>query len=259
MFDLDAYLLGGACIFAALSLAWVISLWRRDASVADPTWPLTFLFAAVAYAFASTAPQGPRTMLMLALVTLWSLRLGGYLLWRNVKENEEDRRYRAMRAKAGPAFWWRSLITVFWLQAALAWVVSLPLLAGADGGPPLGWLDWLGVTLWVVGMIFEAGGDWQLARFKAAPANQSKVLDSGLWRYTRHPNYFGDFCVWWGFFALAAAAGGWWSLPAPLLMSVLLLKVSGVTLLESDIADRRSEYAAYKQRTNAFFPGLPKS
>jgi steroid 5-alpha reductase family enzyme len=148
---------------------------------------------------------------------------------------------------------------VFGLQAALAWVISLPLLAATGSTAPLGWLDAAGVALWLVGMIFEAGGDWQLARFKRDPANRGKVLDTGLWRYTRHPNYFGDFCVWWGFFLIALSAGGWWSIVGPLAMSFLLLKVSGVALLEKDIGERRPAYRDYIRRTNAFFPGPPRA
>jgi len=145
------------------------------------------------------------------------------------------------------------------LQAGLAWVISLPLLAAINSTTPLGWLDALGVMLWFIGLVFEAGGDWQLSRFKGDPVNRGKVLDTGLWRYTRHPNYFGDFCVWWGFFFIALSSGAWWSVVGPLVMSILLLKVSGVALLEKDIGDRRPDYNAYIQRTNAFFPGPPRA
>ncbi|MEM9554476.1 MAG: DUF1295 domain-containing protein [Acidobacteriota bacterium] len=255
-FQLDAYLAGGAAVFALMTAMWLVSLARRDAGVADPTWPILFLAAAIVFALRQDA-TGPRTILLLSLVALWSLRLGGYLAWRNLHEGEEDHRYQAMRRNQNPGFWWKSLGTVFWLQAFLAWFIALPLLAGTGGDPDaaLGWLDALGVALWLVGMVFEAGGDWQLARFKADPSTRGQVLDRGLWRYTRHPNYFGDFCVWWGFYAIAVAAGGWWTVPGPLLMSVLLMKVSGVTLTESTIEERRPAYAEYKRRTNAFFPG----
>jgi steroid 5-alpha reductase family enzyme len=144
---------------------------------------------------------------------------------------------------------------VFVLQAVLAWIISLPLFGAAMGSGALGPLDVLGAALWLVGLVFEAGGDWQLSRFKADPANRGKVMDRGLWRWTRHPNYFGDFCVWWGFYAIALSAGAWWSVLGPLLMSVLLMRVSGVTLLEQDIGERRPAYADYIRSTNAFFPG----
>jgi steroid 5-alpha reductase family enzyme len=138
-------------------------------------------------------------------------------------------------------------------------VISLPLLAAVNSTTPLGWLDAIGAAVWLLGMVFEAGGDWQLARFKADPANRGKVLDSGLWRYTRHPNYFGDFCVWWGLFLIALAGGGWWSVIGPLVMSGLLLKVSGVVLLEKDIGERRPAYRDYVRRTSAFFPAPPRA
>jgi steroid 5-alpha reductase family enzyme len=140
----------------------------------------------------------------------------------------------------------------------LSWIVSLPLLGAAVSVPPLGPLDALGGAMWLVGFVFEAGGDWQLGRFKANPENAGKVMDRGLWRWTRHPNYFGDFCVWWGLYAIALAGGAWWSVPGPILMSMLLMRVSGVTLLEKDIGERRPQYADYIRRTNAFFPGPPK-
>jgi len=147
---------------------------------------------------------------------------------------------------------------VFWFQAVLAWVISLPLLGAMFGHQPLGWLDGIGVLLFAVGLLFESVGDWQLSRFKADPANAGKVMDRGLWRYTRHPNYFGDFCVWWGFYLIALSAGAWWSVIAPLIMSALLMKYSGAGLLEKDIGERRPKYADYIRRTNAFFPGPPR-
>jgi steroid 5-alpha reductase family enzyme len=149
---------------------------------------------------------------------------------------------------------------VFVLQGGILWFVALPLQAAAvqNSPVPLGLLDAMGAILWGTGMLFETLGDWQLARFKSDPANAGRVMNRGLWRYTRHPNYFGDFCVWWGLYGIAAAGGASWTIGSPILMSLLLMKVSGVTLLESDITDRRPGYAAYKAQTNAFFPGLPR-
>ncbi|HEX5539683.1 MAG TPA: DUF1295 domain-containing protein, partial [Methylophilaceae bacterium] len=156
-------------------------------------------------------------------------------------------------------FWLKSLYIVFGLQALLAWIISLPLLGAINASSALNWLDLAGCGLWLIGFCWESIADWQLARFKANAANQDAVMDRGLWRYSRHPNYFGECCVWWGYYLLAIAAGAWWSLPAPLLMTLLLLKVSGVALLEKDIAERRPAYAEYKRRTNTFLPGLPRS
>jgi len=144
------------------------------------------------------------------------------------------------------------------LQAALAWIISLPLLGAINSAKSMLWLDWLGAALWLLGFLWESTGDWQLARFKAQASNKGKVMDKGLWRFSRHPNYFGEFCIWWGFYLLALSAGAWWSLPAPLLMTFMLLKVSGVALLEKDIGERRPDYADYVKHTNAFLPWLPK-
>jgi steroid 5-alpha reductase family enzyme len=154
-----------------------------------------------------------------------------------------------------------SLFTVFLLQAALLWFVSLPIQVSAalNSTNPLGWLDGAGIAIWGLGLLFEAVGDWQLARFKMEPDNAGRVMDRGLWRYTRHPNYFGDFCVWWGLYLIAAAGGAALTIFSPLLMTLLLLKISGVSLLERTIAERRPEYIAYMARTNAFFPGPRKS
>lgn len=257
MFDLTSYLLALPALLALMVLAWLLSLALHNAGIVDSFWSLAFLLVGLVY-FLSLDEPGPRAALVLVLVAIWALRLSLYVTWRNRGE-PEDRRYQAIRERNQPNFELKSLYLVFGLQGLLAWLISLPLLAAMAGQSPLGWLDALGMTLWLVGLVFEAGGDWQLARFKADPANRGKVMDRGLWRYTRHPNYFGDFCIWWGFFLLALAAGGWWSIVAPLLMSFFLLKVSGVTLLESDIAERRPAYRDYIRRTNAFFPGPPKA
>jgi steroid 5-alpha reductase family enzyme len=254
----DAWLTGLVVMLAAAGLTWIVSVLQRNVTIVDSLWSLLFVLGAFAYARVIDAPS-PRVTLLLALVTLWGLRLAIYLSWRNLGHGrEEDRRYQAIRCRNEPNFAFKSLYLVFGLQAVLAWLISLPLVGAIGGTSPLGVLDYLGAALWLVGMVFETGGDLQLARFKGDPANTGKVMDRGLWRYTRHPNYFGDFCVWWGFYLIALSAGAWWSFIGPLLMSYLLLKVSGVRLLERDIGKRRPEYAEYIRRTNAFFPGPPK-
>ena len=237
-------------------LAWLVSLPLRNVSLVDTLWSLKFLLCAGLYVGLQQT-QSPRALLLLILVAIWAVRLSVYITARN-HGHGEDRRYQAIRQNNEPGFAYKSLYILFGLQALLAWIISLPLLAASSGNAPLGLFDAAGVVLWTVGMVFEAGGDWQLARFKANPAHAGQVFDRGLWRYTRHPNYFGDFCVWWGFYALALGAGGWWSLAGPLLMSVLLLKVSGVALLEKDIGERRPAYADYIRRTSAFFPRRPR-
>ena len=240
-------------LLAAAALTWVVSALRRNVTIVDTLWPLLFVIAAVVYLDAVAAPAA-RAWLVLGLVATWGLRLAAYLAWRN-RGHAEDRRYQAIRRRNEPHFTLKSLWLIFGFQALLAWVISLPLAGAIAGDAPLGWLDALGVALWAVGFGFEAVGDWQLARFKADPASAGHVMDRGLWRYTRHPNYFGDFCVWWGFYLVALAAGAWWTIIGPLIMSFLLLRFSGVRLLEHDIGERRPAYADYARRTNAFFPG----
>lgn len=245
-------------VLVAMLALWFVSLARRDASIADVFWGTGFVLVGWV-AWWQNSPVGPRVLLLVGLTTLWGLRLSLHLLKRNLKHGE-DRRYAAMRASHAGRFWWVSLLTVFLLQGAILWFVSLPIqIAGWKNEPtPLGWLDAAGVASWAIGLFFETVGDWQLARFKANPSNSGQVMDRGLWRYTRHPNYFGDFCVWWGLYLIGVAGGAGWTLGSPLLMSWLLMRVSGVTLLEQTITDRRPQYAEYQARTNAFFPGPPK-
>jgi steroid 5-alpha reductase family enzyme len=246
----------GLAVCAALAVAgWLITLPRENVNLVDSLWPGFFLTAAVAYA--ALAPViGPRAPLVLILVALWALRLSAHLIVRNWGK-AEDRRYRAIRVNNSPGFAWKSLYIVFGLQAVLAWVISLPLFAAIVSSAPLGFLDVIGTTLVLAGVAIEAAADRQLARFTSDPANRGRVMDRGLWHYSRHPNYFGEATVWWGFFVIAAAGGGWWTLLSPILMTLLLLRVSGVTLLERDIAERRPGYRDYARRTNAFFPWPP--
>ena len=256
MFDLNSYLYGlGALTLFGIG-GWLVSVFKRDVSIVDSMWSIMFMLAAVVY-YLKLPDTGPRAALILLLVLVWALRLSLYITWRNWGE-PEDRRYQSIRANNEPNFTIKSLYIVFLLQGFLAWIISLPLLAAMYGPVTIGILDYLGIALWVVGMIFEAGGDYQLQRFKADSNNRGKVMSNGLWRYTRHPNYFGNACIWWGFGLIAIAAGGWWALISPMIMTLLLLKVSGVSLLEQDIGERRPAYADYIKRTNAFFPWLPK-
>lgn len=235
------------------AIAWLYSAIRKDVSIVDSLWSLFFLLMATAYALASE-PLSERGLLVFVLVAVWAIRLSAYITIRNHGE-PEDYRYQTIRANNDPGFWYKSLFIVFLLQSTLAWIISLPLMVAVTSKSNLGILDAIAVLVFALGFLFEAGGDYQLAKFKRDPDNRGKVLDSGLWRYTRHPNYFGDFCIWWSFYLFALAAGAWWSIIAPLLMSVLLLKVSGVAMLEKTIAERRPKYAEYINNTNTFFPG----
>lgn len=248
-------LAGLAFTLAAAVLVWLASVARQDVSLVDRFWAPLIVGAAWVYWALLPAPS-ERGLAMLLLASLWALRLAAFITWRNWGHGE-DRRYQAIRARNQPGFAFKSLVLVFALQAVLAWWVSAPLLAGLAAGKPLHWLDAPGLLLAAFGLVFEAVADLQLARFKATATHHGRVMDQGLWRYSRHPNYFGEFCVWWGLW-LTALAGGWaaaWSIVAPLLMTVLLLRVSGVRLLEQDMAERRPAYREYMVRTNAFFPG----
>jgi steroid 5-alpha reductase family enzyme len=257
MFSMTAYLLGlGVALLAAIC-TWTLSLYKRNVSIVDSLWSLMFILMACVYAVGVPRSLAPRAILVLTLVLIWGLRLSIHITWRNWGHGE-DPRYQVIRARNEPNFAWKSLYLVFVLQALLAWIISLPLLGSLLSDRAFGPIDVAGVLLWLLGIVFEGVGDWQLARFKADPANKGRVMDRGLWRYTRHPNYFGDFCVWWGFYAFAVAAGAWWAMAGPLLMSLLLMRVSGVTLLEKHIGERRPEYAGYAARTRVFFPGPPK-
>jgi len=259
--DISAFNFGAALLslgfIAAFALAgWIASLVRKDVSIVDSMWSLMFLLSLGVYIYAVDHVSW-RGLLVLVLATIWALRLSVHIIRRSQGE-PEDRRYQEIRANHQPNFRLKSIYIVFGLQALLAWLISMPLLAAASKASGLGWLDGLGVVLWATGMYFEWMGDAQLARFRRNPANRGKVLNRGLWRYTRHPNYFGEFLLQWGFFMFAAAAGGLWTIFAPLLITFLLLRVSGVALLERHMEERRPEYREYIISTNAFFPGRPR-
>ena len=247
------YLISLIVILAIGVICWLVSIMKKDVSFVDSMWSLFFLIAATVYAVESQ-PLSIRGTVVLVLVAVWALRLSIYITARNWGE-DEDYRYQTIRAKNEPGFAIKSLYIVFALQGGLAWVIALPLLPAIASDSALNWIDAVAATVWLVGFFFEAVGDYQLSRFKSRKENNGKVLDTGLWKYTRHPNYFGDFCIWWSFYLFALASGGWWSIVSPLLMSLLLLKVSGVAMLERTISDRRPKYAEYIHRTNAFFPG----
>ena len=246
-------------ILLLVTVLWAVSVAVRDTSIVDIFWGSGFVVVAwVALVLADGSDD--RGLLLALLVTIWGLRLSGYLAWRNLGKGE-DYRYAEMRRRHGERWPLRSLVVVFWLQGALLWVVALPVPVAMNDPTPagLGALDWAGAAVWAVGLFFEAVGDAQLARFKADPANRGKVMDRGLWRYTRHPNYFGDFCVWWGIWLVAVASGSaWWTAVGPLVMSVLLIRVSGAALLERSLAHRREGYAEYIARTSGFFPRSPR-
>ena len=240
-------------LLAAACFTWLVTLPLRNLSLADSLWSLLLFAAAVIYALGSD-PRGPRLSLVLWLTAAWAARLAIYRAARNAGR-DESWRYRVMRERHGRSFGLRSLLLVFAAQALVAWVVSLPLLGAFASLRPLGPLDALGALLWLAGFLIEAEADWQLARFRRNPANSGAVLGTGLWRYSRHPNYFGECCVWWGFWLIALSAGAWWSFPGPLLLTWLLLRASGV--MKTHLGKRLPPYADYVLKTKAFFPSRP--
>lgn len=255
-----AVALWGLGLAAALSfLTWVASLIRSDVSLVDRSWGV--MIAAPGVLYAALLPHSmPRAAWALPLLVFWAVRLAAHVTVRNWGHGE-DRRYQAIRARNQPNFAFKSLYLVFALQAVLAWLVSAPLFAAFLGDRPFGWWDGIGIALAGFGIVFEAVSDWQLQRFIEDPSHKGEVMDRGLWRYSRHPNYFGECCTWWGLFLIgvgAAGAAGLWAVVSPAIMTFLLLKVSGVSLLEKDIGERRPKYRDYAARTNAFFPGPPR-
>jgi steroid 5-alpha reductase family enzyme len=246
-------------VLAYMVAVWLLSLVARNASIVDIFWGLGFVLLAAVYFVATDGFIG-RKALITTLVAVWGLRLSLYILWRNWGKGE-DYRYRKWRQEAGEKFWWTSLFQVFLLQGALLWLISAPILAAQFNDDPdhFSALDLLGALIWGVGFFFEAVGDWQLARFKSDPANKGKVMRSGLWAYTRHPNYFGDATLWWGYYVIAAGtASGYWTFFSPILMTVLLLRVSGVALLERTQIETKPQYRDYIESTSAFFPWFPR-
>lgn len=251
--------LNAGIIFVLTTALWAVSVAVRDTSIVDIFWGAGFVVVAWA-TYAAADGAADRRLLLAVLTTLWGLRLTVHLARRNLGKGE-DFRYRAMRARHGDRWPLRSLWAVFWGQGVLMWIVSLPVQAGQIDATPdaLGGLDLAGTLVFAVGLAFEAVGDWQLTRFKADPANAGRVMDRGLWAWTRHPNYFGDFTVWWGLYLVALATGSaWWSIVGPIVMSVLLIRVSGAALLEKSLAKRRPGYAEYVARTSGFFPRPPR-
>ena len=256
---LTTVLLASAGAIAVLMITtWLVSLLLKDASIVDIIWGFGFVVVAATVAAVGDGFED-RRYLLLSLVAVWGLRLSGYLAWRNLGHGE-DYRYVAMRKKFGDRFWWISLFQVFLLQGALMWVVSLPVQLSATAEEPasFGPLAFAGVALWTVGLLFETIGDAQLASFKAEPHNKGRVMDRGLWRYTRHPNYFGDACVWWGIFLVAAETGiGVFTILSPIVMTLFLTKGSGAALTERRMAGRPG-FDEYVARTSGFFPLPPK-
>ncbi|NOQ28183.1 MAG: DUF1295 domain-containing protein [Bacteroidales bacterium] len=256
---LSLFLTASLVIFILVSLLWIWSVIIKNVSIVDLFWGLGFIFVNACYFYLS-GDFYPRKILLFVLVSVWGFRLFIYLSWRNIGKGE-DFRYQEFRRNYGPKrYWWFSYFQTFLLQGVLIMIVSLPLLGVnfKTQSESLNAFDYLGILIWVIGFVFEAGGDLQLVKFKKNPQNKGKVLNTGFWKYTRHPNYFGDSAVWWSFGIFSIAAGAYWLSIASIFMTLLIIKVSGVSLLEKTLNTEKPQYKEYIQKTNSFFPWFPK-
>lgn len=254
------YFEGLILIIVFFTVIWLASVLIKNASIVDIFWGTGFILLNAWYFF-YTSEQSTRKIITSILVTVWGLRLFIHILLRNWGK-PEDFRYREFRKYYGEKrYWWFSYFQVFLLQGVLLWLVSAPLLAinYYSAKSSLNILDFAGITIWLIGFIFEAGGDLQLARFKANPKNTGKLLTSGFWKYTRHPNYFGDAAVWWSYGLLSMASGSYLPVLGSVLMTFLLLRVSGVAMLERNLKKNKSGYLQYSNNTSAFIPWIQKN
>lgn len=256
--------INAAVILALFLAAWAICVAMRDCTPVDSLWGLGMGVVAVS-TFLQTGGGTQRRVVLTALCVAWALRLGGYMLWR-WRDHGPDRRYVRMLEKAkaerGWGYGYAAFRLVFMLQMPLLWLVCLPVQLGQIAAEPaaLGALGWIGAGLAAAGLIFESAADWQLVRFKRNPANADKVLDKGLWRYSRHPNYFGDACVWWGLWLIAAETQlGVFAVVGPIYLVYTLTRWSGMPTVEGRMRRRKPAYEEYVQRTSAFIPWPPKS
>ena len=252
-------LLNFSVVSGLMVATWLVSLPIKNVSIVDIGWGLGFVVIAWT-TFVTTSAEGPSRWLLPVMTTLWGVRLSGHLAVRNLGKGE-DKRYAEMRSRRGPRFAFTSLVIVFGLQGVVMWLVALPLQIGIHGAESnWEWAHGLGLLLWSTGFFFEAVGDAQLARFLSDPASAGRVLNRGLWRYTRHPNYFGDCLVWWGLWLTSVAHGlGLWTVVSPLVKTFCLVRFSGVRLLERSLVQTRSGYEDYVRETNAFFPWFPRT
>lgn len=242
-----------------MTILWIVSIFIRNVSIVDLFWGIGFVITASFY-YLKTDGFEPRKLLLMTLVAIWGLRLSIYLAWRNLGKGE-DFRYREFRKKYGEKrYWWISFFQTFLLQGILMWLISATLLGAQYYGKnnSLGILDYSGIALWIIGFSFETGGDYQLVRFRSDLSNKGKVLDYGFWRYTRHPNYFGDSSVWWGYGLICIASGSYIPAIGSILMTALIIKISGVSLLEKSLKEQKPQYREYIEKTSAFFPWFPK-
>lgn len=249
---IETYFLSLVLLLLVSSMFWLISIAKDDVSIVDSLWPIFFIIASI-YFYLHFETPSLRAQIITLLVLIWGIRLSVYITIRHWG-HAEDHRYQTIRANNQPGFTFKSIYLIFGFQAVIAWLIALPLFTAINSNSAIGIIDLIGIAFWLTGMFFEVVGDYQLWQFKRKPENRGKVMNSGLWHYTRHPNYFGEFLIWWGYFCFALAGNAYWTVLSPLLMSFLLMKFSGVGLLEQTMK-RRPGYEHYMQTTNAFFPG----
>jgi steroid 5-alpha reductase family enzyme len=246
-------------ILSLVTILWIWSILIKNVSIVDIFWGVGFVIVNAFYVFMS-GELDARKILILILVSLWGLRLAIYLAFRNIGKGE-DFRYQEFRRNYGPKrYWWLSFFQAFLLQGVLILIVSLPFLGvhSSSNTGELKLLDYIGIGVWLIGFTFEAGGDYQLARFKRDVKNKGKVLNTGFWKYTRHPNYFGDSAVWWAYSIFSIAAGSYWQIVGSIIMTLLILKISGLSLLEKTLKETKPQYRDYIKKTNSFLPWFPK-
>lgn len=256
---LNIYIINLSAVTLMMLAGWLVSLRQRNVTVVDALWGTGFVIIAWLTFFLADG-YGARALLLALLTTIWGVRLTVYMAWRSHGKGE-DPRYGSWRREYGDRFWIVSLFNIFLVQALFLWVIALVMQFGQTAATPahLTWLDGLGTLIWLTGFAFEALGDWQLARFKANPENKGKVMDRGLWAFTRHPNYFGETLIWWGIFVIVLSTpGSLWTIISPILITVTLVKITGIALTEKTILEKRPQYREYIRNTSAFFPWLPK-
>ena len=246
-------------ILILVTLLWIWSVFIKNVSIVDIFWGVGFVVVNTFYVFMS-GELNARKIVILTLVCIWGFRLAIYLAIRNIGKGE-DFRYQEFRQNYGPKrYWWFSYFQTFLLQGILIMIISLPLLGinynNSNGNLQI--LDYLGIIIWLIGFTFETVGDFQLSNFKRDSKNKGKILHTGLWKYTRHPNYFGDSAVWWAYGIFSIAAGSYWQAIGAVIMTLIILKISGVSLLEKTLKETKPQYKEYIQKTSSFIPWFPK-
>jgi len=253
------FLKAALVILICIILLWILSVYLKNASIVDIFWGSGFVIVNAVYFFYQDVVY-TRHIILLGLVTLWGLRLSIYLAYRNIGKGE-DFRYQEFRRKYGAhRYWWVSFFQVFLLQGVLILIISLPLLGTNvyTQSNQISWIDYIAILVWIIGFVFESVGDYQLTKFKRNLSNKGKVLNTGLWKYTRHPNYFGDAAIWWGYALFCVSSGIYWPILGSVAMTFLIIKISGVSLLEESLKDKKPEYQNYIEKTSSFFPWFPK-